>query len=63
MHNSTSFLENETHKLLWDFVINGSPNLSQTTRPYNIQQKKKKKKKKKRICRIVDFVVPEDNRI
>ena len=29
---------------------NGSPNLGQSTRPYNNQQKKK------RACRIVDFV-------
>ena len=35
----------------------GSPNLGQTTRPYNNQQKKK------RICKIVDFAVPADHRI
>ena len=38
---------------------NGSPNLGQKTRPYNNQQKKKKKK----ICKIVDFTVPADQRI
>ena len=36
---------------------NGSPNLSQTTRPYNNQQKKKK------TCRIVDFAVQADHRV
>ena len=36
---------------------NGSPNLGQTTRPYNNQQQKK------RICKIVDFAVLADHRI
>ena len=45
----------------WD--TNGSPNLGQTTRLYNHQQKKKKKEKKKRICRIVNFAVPTDQRV
>ena len=37
MHNPASVLENETHKLLWDLEItNGSHNLGQSTRPYNI---------------------------
>ena len=40
---------------LW--YTNGSPNLSQKTRPYNNRQKKKK------ICKIVDFAVPADHRI
>ena len=35
----------------------GSPNLSQKTRPYNNQQKKEG------ICKIVDFAVPADHRI
>ena len=35
----------------WD--TNGSPNLGQTTRPYdNQQQKKKKKKKKKELAKL-----------
>ena len=42
---------------LW--YTNGSPNLSQKTRPYNNQQKKKKKK----ICKIVDLAVSADHRI
>ena len=50
MHNSALVLENDTHKLLWDFNIQ--------TRPYHNQQKKKKK-----ICQIVDFAVPADYRI
>ena len=36
---------------------NRTPNLDQTTRPYNNQQKKK------RTCKIVDFAVPADHRI
>ena len=41
----------------WD--TNRSPNISQMTKPNDIQQKKKKKKekKRKRICWIVDFAV------
>ena len=47
VNNPASVLENKTHKLLLDFEIqNGSPNLGQTTRPYNNRQKKKKKKEK-----------------
>ena len=37
---------------------NESPNLSQTTRSYNNQQKKKM-----RTCKIVDFAVPADHRV
>ena len=39
----------------WD--TNGSPNLSQTTRPYDNQQQKK------RTCRIVAFTGPADRRV
>ena len=37
-------------------IQNKSPDLGQTTRPYNNQQKK-------RTCRIVDFAVPVDQRV
>ena len=40
-HNTESVLENETHKLLWDFT-NRSPNLGQTTRPCNNQPQQHK---------------------
>ena len=36
MHNPAPVLENDTHKLLWDFNIQ----TDQKTRPYNNQQKK-----------------------
>ena len=39
----------------------GSPNLSQKTRPNNDQQQKKKKKRK--LKKIIDFAVPSDHRI
>ena len=55
MHNPAAVLENDTHKLLWDFDVQ-SPNLGQKTRPYNNQQKK-------RTCKIFDFSVPADHRI
>ena len=37
MHNPASVLENDTHKLLWDFDIQTD---WQMTRPYNNQQKR-----------------------
>ena len=55
MHNPTPVLENDLHKLLWDFIIQTDP--GQKTRPHNNQQQKK------RICKIVDFAVPADHRI
>ena len=36
MHNPASVLENDTHKLQWDFDIQKDPShLGQKTRPYN----------------------------
>ena len=58
MHNPAPVLENNIHKLLWDFDIHTDhPNLGQNTRPYNIINKIK------RICKIVDFAVAADHRI
>ena len=54
MHNPAPILENDTHKLLWDFNIQTDHLIS--ARPYNNQQKK-------RICKIVDFAVPADHKI
>ena len=50
----------ETSMRFWD--INWSPNLGQTTRPGDSQQKKKKKRKK-RTSRIVDFAVLADHMV
>ena len=48
MHNNTeSVLENETHKLLWDFDKQ-TDHLISTKRPDLVIVNKKKKKKKKR---------------
>ena len=64
MHNPAPVLENDTHKLLWDFNIQ-TDHLILARRPdlIIINKKKKKKKKEKRICKIVDFVVPANHRI
>ena len=70
MHNPAAFLENDTHKLLWDFDIQ-TDHLISARRPdlrvINNKKKKKKKKRKKekkeRTCKIVDFAVPADLRI
>ena len=59
MHNPESVLENDTHKLLWDFDIQ-TDHLISARRPDLIIINKKKKT---RICKIVDFAVPADHRI
>ena len=67
MHNPAHVLENDTHKLLWDFNIQ-TDHLIPARRPDLIiinkkKKKKKRKRKEKRICKIVDFTVPVDHRI
>ena len=58
MHNPAPVLENDTHKLLWDFNIQ-TDHLIPARRPDHIISNNKKK----RICKIVDFAVPADHRI
>ena len=58
MHNPAPVLENDSHKLLWDFSIQTDHRIP-TRRPDLIIINKKKK----RICKIVDFAVPADHRI
>ena len=57
MRNPAPILENDTHKLLWDFDVQTDP-LIAARRPdlmiINI---------KKRICKIVDFTVAAGHRI
>ena len=57
MHNAAPVLENDKHKLLWDFDIQ-TDHLISARRPDLIIINKKK-----RICKIVDFAVPADHRI
>ena len=57
MHDLAPVLENDTHKLLWDFNIQ-TDYLILARRPDLIIINKKKK-----ICKIVDFAVPADHRI
>ena len=57
MHNPAPVLENDTHKLLWDFNIQ-TDHLIPVRRPDLIIINKMK-----RICKIVDFAVPADHRI
>ena len=58
MHNSASVLENNTHKLLWDFNIH-TDHVIPARRPDLIIINQKKK----RTWRIVEFAVPADHRI
>ena len=57
MHNPEPVLENDIHKLLWDFDIQ-THHLILVRRPGLIIINKKKK-----ICKTVDFTVPADHRI
>ena len=57
MHNPAAVLENDTHKLRWDFDIQPD-HLISARRPDLIVINKKK-----RTCKIVDFAVPTDHRI
>ena len=57
MHNPAPILENDTHKLRWDFNMQTDhliPDRSSDLLKIN---------KKERICKIVDFAVPADPRI
>ena len=57
MHNPAYVLENDTHKLLWDFDIQ-TDHLISARRPDLIIINTKK-----RICKIVDVALPADHRI
>ena len=59
MHNPATVLENDPHKLLWDFNIQ-TDHLIPARRPDLIIINNKKKK---RICKIVDFAVLAHHRI
>ena len=60
MHNPVPVLENDSHKLLWDFNIQMDNLIPARGSDLIIINNKKKKK---RICKIVDFSVPVDQRI
>ena len=57
MHNPAPVLENDTHKLLWDFNIH-TDHLISFRRPDLIIINKIK-----RTCKIVDFAIPADHRL
>ena len=57
MHTPTPVLENDAHKLRWDFDIHTDYLISARRLDLIII------KKKKRICKIVDFAVPADHSI
>ena len=60
MHNPESILENEMHKLLWDFK-NQMDHLSLARQQDLIMVNQKKNNK--RTCQIVDFAIPADHRV
>ena len=57
MHILAAVLENNTHKLLWDFDILSDHLISARRTDLIIINKKK------RTCKIVDFAAPADHRI
>ena len=57
MHNPAPVLENDWHKLLWDFNIQMDHLIPARTPELIIINKRK------RICKIVDFALPADHRI
>ena len=57
MHNPATILENDSHKLRWDFNIQ-TDHLIPARRPDLIIINKKM-----RICKIVDFAIPAEHRI
>ena len=61
-HNPVFVLENDTHKLLWDFDIH-TDHLISFRRPDLVLINNNNNNNKKRICKIVDFAVPADQRI
>ena len=58
MQNPAFVLENNSHKLLWDFDINTDHLISASIPDLIIINNKKK-----RTCKIVDFAVPANHRI
>ena len=56
-HNPAPVLENDTHKLLWDFDIQTDHLISARIPDLIIINKNKK------ICKIVEFAGPADHRI
>ena len=58
MHNPAGVLENDTHKLLWNFDIQ-TDHLISARRP-DLIVINNNNKKKKTICKRVDFGVPAD---
>ena len=57
MHNPVSVLENETHTLIWDFLIQMDPLISFRPQGFIIINRQK------RTCRIMDFALPADHRV
>ena len=57
MHHPAPVLENDTHKLLWDFDIHTDHLISARKLDFIVINKKE------RTCKIVDFAVPADHRI
>ena len=57
MHNPAPVLENDTHKLLYDFDIQTDHLISDRRPDLTVINKKK------RTCKIVDFTLPADHRI
>ena len=60
MHKPEFVLENEMHKILWNFEIQTDHLIQDRRSDLEVINKNKKKDKKARTCRIVEFAVPVD---
>ena len=60
MHKQEFILENEIHKILWDFEIQ-TDQLIPARRRDLLLIKNKNKNKKERTCRLLDLAVPMDH--
>ena len=63
MHNPAPVLENDAHKLLWDFDIQTDHLISARRPDRIIINNNNNNNNKKKICKIVDFADQSDHRI
>ena len=62
MYDTEYVLENETHKLLWDFEIQ-TDRLILTRRSDSVVINNNNDNNSKKTCRVVDLAVPTDFRV
>lgn len=56
-HQPEAMVENDIHKILWDFSVQADP-IIETQRPDLIVRDEENSK-----CQIIDFAIPDDTRL